>query len=154
MVTLSKKRSLRTGQEDISLQKSTSPRNLTRVRCRLFRDRKQTGEPWHWIVWSFRTTSFRKTVFGKLLGNLRELECCSLSLRVRVWRTGASCNFSDLLKKIPKLLELILGREFASYSSTGIILHRYFHRLESMLVFTALVMGTNERISTSKSSGK
>lgn len=92
VLTVSKKTSSRRGQADISLQKYCSSQKLTLLRCNPFRDRKQTdglpsekylrgGESSNTryrIMWSFRTTSFWKTVSGKLL-SISGTDCnCSL----------------------------------------------------------------------------
>lgn len=125
--------------------------------CRLFRDRKQTGgetsNSRQKMVWSFRTTSFLKTVSGKQLGSIRETDCF-FSLIVRVLSTVASCNRNDLRQNSRNPWEVMFGQEFSTYSSTGIIFHRDIHRLESKLAFIASLIGTNESIPKSKSSGK
>ena len=47
-----------------------------------------------------------------------------------------------------------IWQELSSYSSVCSIFQRDFHRLESKLVFMASLVGANEKILTSKSSGK
>lgn len=166
VLTVSKKTSSRRGQADISLQKYCSSQKLTLLRCKPFRDRKQTdglpaeqylrgGESSNTryrIMWSFRTTSFWKTVSGKLL-SISGTDC-NCSLIVRALRTGASCSCNDLRQNSTNPWEVMVGQDFSTYLSTGIIFHRDSHRLESKLVFIASLIETNERIWMSKSSGK
>jgi hypothetical protein len=90
-----------------------------------------------------------------MFGNMEESKesVCFLSSRVRVLRSGASCNCKDLPQNWSNPREPILEQEFSLYTSVGNIFHTDFQRLDNKLVDIASLTGINESIRKSKSLG-